>query len=228
MAFGTNVHVIEPVRPKEKPRSYDRARVLKKASEARQRGKRRKAIELYRQVLADEPENVELHRKLGPLLAENRQRAEALEHFGRAAQGLAAKGFPDKAVGLCRQAVAYYPTEVSIWEAIADLQIQRQRRADAFAALLEGRAQMKGRRLRGHAIRLLKRACAIDPDAADPQIDLARQLARTRERGKALALLDRLAACSRGRDRRRALGARLRISPTPMGFLRWCGALFGR
>jgi len=228
MAFGSNVHVIEPAKRKEKPRSYDRAKVLKKASEARQRGKRKKAIELYRQVLADEPENVDLHRKLGPLLAENRQRAEALEHFGRAAQGLAAKGFPDKAVGLCRQAVGFYPTEVGIWEAIADLQLQRQRRADAFAALLEGRKHMKGRRLRGHAIQLLKRACAIDPDAADAQIDLAKQLVRTRQRGKALALLDRLAARSRGRDRRRALGARFRMSPTPFAFFRWLGALFGR
>jgi tetratricopeptide (TPR) repeat protein len=225
---GGNVHVIQRPRPGSKSRSYDRTRVLKKASAARNRGKRKKAIELYRTVLADEPDNVDVVRKLAPLLAECQQKEEALLHFGRAAQGLAARGFPDKAIGLCRQALGFYPTEVVIWEAIADLQLQRQRRADAFGALLEGRAKMRGRRLRGRAIALLKRACAVDPGAVDPQIDLAKLLARTRQRGKACARLDRLAACCHGRDRRRALGARLRIAPTPVGLLRWCGALFGR
>jgi hypothetical protein len=139
---------------------------------------------------------------------------------------LAARGFPDKAVGLCREAVGFYPTEMAIWEAIANLQLERKRRVDAFNALLEGRAKMRGRRLRGQAIRLLKRACVIDPDAVDPQIDLARLLARSRQRAKACAILDRLAGTTRGRNRRRALGARLRIAPTPMGFFRWLGALF--
>lgn len=221
------VHVIErPSRPKPPPRSYDRKRVLEKASRLRQRGKRKKAIELYRKVLADEPENIELHRRLGPLLAATRKREEALHHFGQAAQGLAARGFPDKAVGLCREAVGFYPTEVVIWEAISDLQLERKRRVEAFDALLEGRAHMRGRRLRGNAIRLLKRARVIDPDAVDLQIDLARLLARSRQRAQARAILDRLAGTTRGRDRRRVLGARLRISPTPMGLLRWMGALF--
>ena len=79
---GGNVHVIQRPKPGPKPRSYDRARVLKKASAARKRGKRKKAIELYRQVLADEPENVDLLRKLAPLFAESRQEEEALLHFG--------------------------------------------------------------------------------------------------------------------------------------------------
>ena len=222
-----HIHVIEAEpRPKPRPRSYDRKRVLAKASRARQRGKRKKAIELYRKVLADEPENFDLHRRLGPLLAETRKRKEALIHFGQAAKGLAARGFPDKAVGMCREAVGFYPTESVIWEAIADLQLHRQRRADAFGALLEGRAHMRGRRLRGKAIRLLQRACVIEPDEADPQIDLAKLLARSRQRPKACAILDRLAGRATGRDRRRALGARFRISPTPFGLLRWARALF--
>jgi tetratricopeptide (TPR) repeat protein len=222
------VHVIErPARPQPAPRTYDRKRVLEKASRARQRGKRKKAIDLYRKVLADEPQNIELHRKLGPLLAETRQREEALIHFGHAARGLAARGFPDKAVGLCREAVGFYPTDANLWEAIADLQLQRQRRRDAFDALIEGRRHMRGRKRRDKAIRLLQRACAIEPDAADPQIELAWLLARSRQRARARAILDRLAGCARGRDRRRALGARFRISPTPLGLLRWLGAWFG-
>jgi hypothetical protein len=45
------VHVIErPARPTPAPRSYDRKRVLEKASLARQRGNRKRAIKLYRKV----------------------------------------------------------------------------------------------------------------------------------------------------------------------------------
>jgi hypothetical protein len=129
---------------------------------------------------------------------------------------------------LCREAVRFYPTEANIWEAIADLQLARERRADAYDALIEGRRHMKGRSRRDSAIRLLKRACVIEPGKVEPQIDLARQLARARQRARARAMLDRLAGSTRGRDRRRVLAARFRIAPTPIGLIRWLGAALGR
>ena len=223
-----NSYVLEsPVRRAPPPRAYDRRRVLEKAGRARQRGKYKKAIELYEKVLADEPQNFDIHRKLGPLYAEIRQREESLNHFGRAVRELTARGFPDKAVGLCREAVGYYPTDPRIWEAIADLHLNRQRRADAFAALIEGRAHMRGRKLRGAAIRLLKRACVIEPEAVDPQIDLAKLLARSRQLHAACALLDRLAGRTQGAKRRAVLGARFRIAPSPGSFIRWARASLG-
>ena len=50
--------------------TYDRARILEAAARARARGKRRRAIDLYRQVLFVEPRNGDLHAKLAPLLAD--------------------------------------------------------------------------------------------------------------------------------------------------------------
>jgi hypothetical protein len=55
--------------------AYDRTRILEEAARARARRKRARAIELYRWVLAIEPQNALLHAKLAPLLA------EAGEHF---------------------------------------------------------------------------------------------------------------------------------------------------
>ena len=43
-------------------KAYDRARLLSKAEQARRRGRAAKAIELYRRVLAVEPDNADLHR----------------------------------------------------------------------------------------------------------------------------------------------------------------------
>ena len=48
---------------------YDRARILEEAARARARNKRWRAIELYRWILAVEPNNADLHAKLAPLLA---------------------------------------------------------------------------------------------------------------------------------------------------------------
>lgn len=222
-----SVRISDLRRQKRTATDYDRTRVLARASAARKRGKRKKAIELYRRVLADEPDNLELHRKLGPLLAETRQRRQALVHFGRAAQGFADRGFTDKAVGLCRQAAGFYPAEVAIWEAIAELQLRRERRADAVGALLEGRRNMRRRKLRPQAIRLLERVRAIDPGLLDPQLDLAWLLARSGRRVDACAGLDALASRHRGRARRRALRTRLRISPSPRALWRCLAAHLG-
>ncbi len=67
-----------------KKRIYDRLRVLEAAERARSRKKRHKAIELYRWVLAIEPNNVELYAKLAPLLAQTGQNFEALVHESQA------------------------------------------------------------------------------------------------------------------------------------------------
>ena len=59
---------------------YDRSRLLRRAAGAQTKGRRKKAIELYRKVLAVEPNDAQVHRKIAPLLAETKQRpAEAEE-----------------------------------------------------------------------------------------------------------------------------------------------------
>ena len=60
-----------------KKRIYDRLRVMEAAERARVRNKRRKAIALYRWVLAVEPNNVDLHAKIAPLLAQTGQNFDA-------------------------------------------------------------------------------------------------------------------------------------------------------
>ena len=68
---------------------YDRNRLLTDAARARKKGRRAKAIALYREVLAVEPENAEIHRRVAPLLAETKQPEAAWECSQRAADGLA-------------------------------------------------------------------------------------------------------------------------------------------
>lgn len=206
---------------------YDRSKLLAQANAARAKRKRKKAIELYRSVLAHEPDNPELHRKLGALCAETRQRKEALVHFAHAVRSLQAQGFLEKAVGLCRQAAGYFPDEAGIWETLAALQMERGRPADAIESLLQGRSRLRGRKRRPQAIRLLQRVRALDPGAVEPQLDLAWLLRATGARSEACRILEDLALRTTGRARRRVCLARLRIAPGPRALLRWLAAAVG-
>ena len=60
-------------------KTYNRARILSEAAKARRKRKPLKAIELYRQVLAVEPDNPALHEKLA-WVKERRARAAADWH----------------------------------------------------------------------------------------------------------------------------------------------------
>ena len=53
----------------DRPKHYDRSRILDEAAHARAKKRRKKAIALYRRVLAVERHNAELHAKIAPLLS---------------------------------------------------------------------------------------------------------------------------------------------------------------
>jgi hypothetical protein len=56
---------------------FDREVLLEQASRARSKRNWRRAIALYRELLAVEPNSVELHERIAPLLAATRQEFDA-------------------------------------------------------------------------------------------------------------------------------------------------------
>ena len=176
--------------------SYDRARILARAARAARPGRgrrsKRRAIALYRQVLAVEPENPDLHRKIAPLLAQTKQVESAWTSYRRAAEALHKAGFSERAIGVHREAVRVLPRQVAAWKRLAELELERGRKPDALAALATGRRQFRSRRTRQHAIVLLTEAYKLDPTQIELIFDLASLLARTGARGRAMALLDAL------------------------------------
>jgi tetratricopeptide (TPR) repeat protein len=188
-------------------RVFDRSKLMKRAAGARNKGKHKKAISLYRQVLEAEPESPEIHQKLAPLLARTRQAGEALASYRIAAEALVRQGFNEQAIGLLRGAAVQLPRETVVWQGLAELEMRRSRRIDAVEALLEGRQHMKARSDRAEAIALLSQARKLDPGDFRISYDLACLLGRTGRRARALSLLDELA---RRPDRRRLARVRAR------------------
>ena len=204
--------------------SYDRTRVLKAAARARNRRRRKKAILLYRWVLAVEPGNAEIHGKLAPLLAKAGHHFDAWVSFRRAARGLAKDGMLEKALGIYREAASCLPRQIETSLAIFELERQRGRDPDAKEALLEGRRRFRRRKYRPQAIYLLRRMRSIDPWEPDTVLDLARLLNKTGQQREGEILLHDLASRLQGRDLRRVRFAQWRMSPTLAHTWLWLSA----
>jgi len=142
---------------------YERARLMKRASGALGKRKRKKAIGLYRKVLAANPGDTEALRKLAPLLAQNGEVQEALQSYRKVMDVMLQQGFDDRAIGLLRAAAGSLPREFELWRTLAALQVKRGKKADAVESLLEGRSHFRARRDRGIAIQLLDHAHKLDP-----------------------------------------------------------------
>ena len=206
-------------------RSYNRSRLLGDAARAQRKGKLRKAAALYREVLAVEPGNVDLERKLAPLLAQTQQRAEAWASYRRAAEGLAKHGFVDRAIGVYHEGAQHLPREVALWLALAELELKRGRRADAVQALARGAEKLRARADRAQGIRLLERARELYPTSFEVSFELAGRLAQAGKKQRALGLLDQLAVNRDGLALRRVRRRQLRIAPGPRSAWRWLHAV---
>jgi len=209
-------------------RSYDRTRLLDRAMRATGRRRHKRAIALYREVLAVDPNDAHVHRKIAPLLARTRQPADAWESYRRAAGQLSQQGFVDQAIGVYREACVYLSREHRLWLALADLEVARGRPVDAVNALLDGSRRLRSRRTRGDALILLQRARKIQPTAFEPGYQLAGLLARIGARDRAQRILQELAPRARGRQLRQLRWRLFSLSPTPAAAWRWLAATVAR
>jgi tetratricopeptide (TPR) repeat protein len=193
---------------------YDRRKLLTQAAKARKSGKTKRAIEAYRRILEAEPHDIDVHRRVAPLLARSGQHQAAMDSFSEAMRGLIRGGFDSHALGVCREATRFYPGQVALWEATAQLRLKTANAQDAINALLEGRSHFRRRKQRAEAIRLLERAHEIDPENLAVSLDLSRLLVRAGERRKARAMLSQLATRLRGRALRKVRFAQFRNEPS--------------
>ncbi len=207
--------------------AYDRSRILDAAALARARKKRARAIALYREALAHEPESVELHAKLAPLLAETGQHFDAWYSFRVVARSCLRAGHADRALAVYREATLYLPREVEAWQAVARMQIKGERRREAIETLLEGSRNFRTRWLVPQAVFLLRCAREVDPWDFEVVLELGLLLAGSDQKPEARLLLEGLAERSEGDRLRRVRAAQLRVAPGPTAAWRWLRELVG-
>ena len=200
---------------------YDRSRILDAAARARAAKRYRKAVALYRRVLAVEPRNVELHARLAPLLAVTGNAFDAWESFRYCAEAALAEKRVEQAAAIYREAARCLPRELAAWLGYAAAERRRGKEREALTALLEARRHFRGRRIRPQRIALLRQALEIDPSSVAVALDLARQLARSDQQSEAQLVLERIVQQAVGSDLRRVRGAQWRLAPTLSNTWRW-------
>jgi tetratricopeptide (TPR) repeat protein len=204
--------------------AYDRNKLLEQAQRARNRGRRKRAITLYQQILKVDPQDPIVLRKVAPLLASSKRLPEAWDSYRRVASHLKRQGFVDQAIGVYREATTWLWQEKTLWLALADLEVERGRGVDAVGALVDGARRLRKRKTMQDALALLVRAREIQPGAFEPNFELGGLLARAGKRDRAKRVLMELVPRARGRDLRRLRGRLFRLSPGPVTAWHWIAA----
>jgi tetratricopeptide (TPR) repeat protein len=207
---------------------FDREVILEHASRARSRRQWRRAIALYRRVIAVEPNSVEIHERLAPLLAATRQYFDAWNSYRAVAHAALREGREDRAIAVFREAAHALPQEIQAWQGLARLLVRQSEPDAAIEALLEGSRQFRSHWLRPQAIHLLRRARAIDPWHFETVLELALHLGRADQQPEASMLLEGLAERCQERQLRRVRVAALSVAPGARSLMRWLTSWRGR
>jgi tetratricopeptide (TPR) repeat protein len=166
----------------------NRRDLIAKAQQASSKNKK-KAIALYREALVLDDNDPDSHLRLAELLAKTGERGPAYASFRSAADGFIAKGFLDKAIAAYRTATEATPDFEEAWERLAELNLERERPAEAITALEAGRKRYKRAYDRPRAIRLLYRLRQLQPERLSVTADLCRTLKKEKRHDEAKALL---------------------------------------
>jgi tetratricopeptide (TPR) repeat protein len=200
---------------------FNRNQLLRDANDARAKGKRKRAVELYKAILARDPEDFEVHHKLAQILAEAGDLDAAKASFHAAAEGYHKKGFSDRAIALFHQTVEHVPEDVDAWLRIAELYVVRLKKADAQKTLGDARKIFKKKRHMAHAARVLKAAMFLEPNRIDLVIDAAQVEKRRGDKARAVEILDEKIAQANSFDRRVLRKAMFFITPSLGNLFRW-------
>jgi tetratricopeptide (TPR) repeat protein len=207
---------------------FDREVLLEQASRARSKRNWRRAIALYRELLAVEPNSVELHERLAPLLAATRQEFDAWNSYRVVAHAALREGREDRAIAVFREAAGVLPREIQAWQGLARLLVRQSEPDAAIEVLLEGSRQFRSHFHRPQAIHLLRRARTIDPWHFETVLELALHLGRADQQTEAQLLLEGLAERCQERQLRRVRTAALAVAPGARSLLRWLTSWRGR
>jgi tetratricopeptide (TPR) repeat protein len=204
----------------------ERRRLLDEANKARARGRNRRAIQIYRHVHGQEPDDEEIMLRLAELLAAEGQRFEAWNLFRAAGKShMRARRF-DQCLALFREATRCLPFEFDVWRITAELERKLGREEEAQLTLLEGRRRFRSRFDRAQAIALLEMVRQVEPWDFAVVMDLARLYAQSDQRLQALVLLERMAVHSEGRQLSAVRLAQWQISHTFHHMRLWLKSLF--
>lgn len=210
---------LRPVRGRE-------FQLLTEAHRARNKGRNRVAIRLYKRILIENPQNLEVALRVAPMLAMAGETFEAWQLYRRAALDYARERQFAECLAVYREACRFVPFEFDAWRLCAELQLKMNRPEGAFETLVDGRMHFGGPHSVAQAIALLSRARTIEPWDDDLLLDLAGLYTKNDQPDVALELLGALACRVEGRALRRVRFLQWRLTYSVRDFFLFVRSLF--
>jgi len=198
--------------------------LLDEAHRARNRGRERRAIGLYKRILLEDPHNADVALRVAPMLARRGEGFEAWQIYRAVAREFARARQYHECLTVYREACRFVPWEFEAWRLCAELQLKMGRDEAAFQTLIDGRNHFRDLHTRAQAIALLCRARAIEPWEPHLVLDLARLYTRSEQSDSALELLACLAQRVQGPLLRRVRALQWRITLAPRFAWLWLRA----
>jgi tetratricopeptide (TPR) repeat protein len=208
------------------PRASARKAQLAQAHRLSANRDERRAVALYRQLLMDDPGDVQVAMRLAPLLAKRGEEFEAWRLFGEAGRRLLRARRNEQALAVFREACRYLPNQFDAWRIRAEIELKLGWEETALETLLDGRQRFRSAHCRAQAIGLLCMARTIEPWEPTLLLDLARLYTQNDQVEQALELLVALSIRTHGSMKRRVRGAQLRITWSPRHLAAWTKALW--
>ena len=201
--------------------------LLTEAHRARNKGRDRAAIRLYRRILVENSRNLEVALRVAPMLAYAGESFEAWQLYRRVAlEYVRAKKYTE-CLAVYRDACRFVPCEFEAWRLCAELQLKMKRPDGAFETLVDGRMNFGHPRSRAQAIALLTRAREIEPWDHHLLLDLASLYTANDQADLALELLSTLSCLVSGAMLRRVRFLQLRLTLSLRFVYLWLRTFFG-
>jgi pilus assembly protein FimV len=158
--------------------SIDRAKAMQSAQKYLAKGQLDRAITEYERLVQADPKDARMLLKLGDLYTRQGANKDASATYRKVAEQYAEQGFFLKAVAVCKQILKLDPTQLDVWERLAEMYEMLSLVSDAMATYEQvADAQMRANNPR-KAIKALQKIAELDPENVAARIRYAEALSK--------------------------------------------------
>ncbi|HEY2735495.1 MAG TPA: tetratricopeptide repeat protein, partial [Polyangiales bacterium] len=158
--------------------SFDRSKSLQVAQKYLAKGQLERAIGEYERLVQADPKDARMLLKLGDLYTRQGANKDASATYRKVAEQYAEQGFFLKAVAVCKQILKLDPTQLDVWERLAEMYEMLSLVSDAIATYEQvADAHTRANNPR-KAIKALQKIAELDPQNVAARIRYAEALSK--------------------------------------------------
>ncbi len=153
--------------PDKKEATLERARKLTDS------GQYAEAIEAWRQLLDDSPNDANVYNTIGDLASKSNANAEAIDAYNKAARFFLQEGFHLKAIAVYKKVLKLEPDRAEIYTLLGDLNVVRGLMNNAVADYLSSAKLFLKAGKTMNALTLFRKIAKVDPQNMDVRLRVA-------------------------------------------------------